>query len=65
MRPMTKWLPFLAAIAIATIASAAAPKLTCTLTGKEVAKCCCVEKDGKQFCTLAKKTIDKCCCKGM
>lgn len=42
----------------------AAAKYTCTLTGKTVETCCCVEqKDGKLYCTLAKETIDTCCCK--
>jgi hypothetical protein len=36
----------------------------CTLTGKHIEKCCCVEqKDGKLYCTLASKTVDSCCCK--
>ena len=35
----------------------------CTLTDKNVKKCCCIEKrDGKLYCKLAKKTIEKCCC---
>ena len=34
----------------------------CTLTKKNVKKCCCKQRDGKLYCTLAKKTIDKCCC---
>ncbi len=39
-------------------------KWVCTLTGKTVDACCCVQqKDGKLYCTLAKKTVDKCCCK--
>ena len=37
-------------------------KLRCSLTGKVVDKCCCVERDGKTYCTLAKKTVEKCCC---
>ena len=66
MRLMTKLLPLLAALSVATIASAASPKMTCSLTGKKVKTCCCEkQKDGKLFCTLAKKTIEKCCCKRM
>lgn len=67
MKPMTKWLSLFAAVAITTLASAAeSNKMTCTLTGKEIIKCCCQpQKDGKMLCTLAKKTVDKCCCKGM
>jgi hypothetical protein len=38
-------------------------KLRCSLTGKEVDKCCCEQREGgKLFCTLAKKDVDKCCC---
>lgn len=38
-------------------------KLRCSLTGKEVEKCCCTEPEGgKLRCTLANKDIDKCCC---
>jgi hypothetical protein len=39
-----------------------APKMRCTLTGKEVDKCCCDERDGKLYCPLAKKSVEKCCC---
>lgn len=40
-----------------------ATKLRCSLTGKEVDKCCCTERaSGKLHCPLAKKDIDKCCC---
>lgn len=66
MRLMTKWLPLLAALTVATVAPAISPKMACSLTGKRVNACCCEkQKDGKLFCTLAKKTIEKCCCKGM
>lgn len=67
MKTMTKWVVLVATLASATMISAASPKLTCTFTGKEVPKCCCVpQKDGKQVCTLTKKVIlDKCCCQGM
>ena len=66
MKRITKWLPLLAAIAVAGIPSAASPKLVCTLTNKEVKTCCCEQqKNGKLFCKLAKKEVDKCCCKGM
>ena len=37
-------------------------KLRCSLTGKEVDKCCCVEREGKLHCPLAKKDVEKCCC---
>jgi len=37
-------------------------KMRCTLTGKEVDKCCCEKRDGKLYCTLAKKNVEKCCC---
>lgn len=37
-------------------------KMRCSLTGKEVDKCCCVQRDGKLHCTLAKKDVEKCCC---
>ena len=41
-----------------------AGKLVCTLTGKTVEACCCLQqKDGKLYCTLAKRTVDSCCCK--
>lgn len=39
-----------------------AEKLRCSLTGKVVDKCCCVERDGKRHCTLADKDVEKCCC---
>lgn len=38
-------------------------KLRCSLTGKEVERCCCEPREGgKMYCTLAKKKVDKCCC---
>jgi hypothetical protein len=38
-------------------------KLRCSLTGREVDKCCCEPREGgKMRCTLAKKDVDKCCC---
>jgi hypothetical protein len=38
-------------------------KLRCSLTGKDVEKCCCIEREGgKLHCTLAKKDVEKCCC---
>lgn len=66
MKPITKWLPLFAALTVAGIACAASPKMTCTLTGKEVKTCCCEpQKNGNLFCKLAKKEVDKCCCTGM
>src|SRR2546430_5493277 len=66
MKGIRKWLPLLAALTVATMASAASPKMTCTLTGKEVKTCCCQQqKNGKLLCKLAKKDVDTCCCKGM
>jgi len=66
MKTMTKWLPLAVMTVIAAVVFAASPKMTCTLTGKEVKICCCQqEKNGKLLCKLAKKEVDKCCCKGM
>ena len=43
-----------------------AGKLRCELTGKEVEKCCCVEREkGKLHCTLAKQDVERCCCAGV
>jgi hypothetical protein len=40
-----------------------AGKLRCSLTGKEVEKCCCVKREGgKLHCTLANKDVERCCC---
>jgi hypothetical protein len=48
MNVITKWLPLLAALTVAAIASAASPKMTYTLTGKDVKACCCEQqKNGK------------------
>ena len=40
----------------------AAERQRCSLTGKVVDKCCCVERQGKTHCTLAGKDVEKCCC---
>jgi hypothetical protein len=51
-------------LGLGVVAANTTTRWKCSLTGKTVEKCCCVEqKDGKLFCTLAKKTIDSCCCK--
>lgn len=42
---------------------AKAGKLRCSLTGKVVDKCCCVEREGRTHCTLADKDVATCCCK--
>jgi len=66
MKRIAKWRPLIAALAIATIASAASPKMVCTLINKEVKTCCCeTQKNGKFLCKLTGKTLDKCCCTGM
>lgn len=66
MKVITKWLPLAAVMAIAGLAFAASPKMTCTLTGKEVKTCCCeTQKNGKFLCKLTGKTLNKCCCTGM
>ena len=50
--------------AIAFASNSSKPTLTCSLTGKNIAKCCCKKSsDGKLYCKLAKKTISSCCCK--
>jgi hypothetical protein len=38
-------------------------KMRCSLTGKTVETCCCIEKEGKLHCTLADKDVETCCCK--
>ena len=66
MNRLRKLLPLLVAMTIGSAASAASPKMTCTLTGKEVKSCCCEpQKNGKLLCKLAKKKADKCCCTGI
>ena len=41
----------------------ATTKFRCSLTGKEVDKCCCEPREGgRMYCTLAKQEVDKCCC---
>jgi hypothetical protein len=37
-------------------------KMRCSLTGKVVHTCCCVEREGKTHCTLADKDVAECCC---
>lgn len=43
-------------------ATTTSPKLRCSLTGKIVDRCCCVEREGKLHCTLANKDVATCCC---
>lgn len=61
MNGIKRWLPVLTASTIA-VSALAAGKLVCGLTGKELTKCCCTEKNGKLVCTETGKTLDKCCC---
>ena len=37
-------------------------QMRCSLTGKVVDTCCCVERQGKTHCTLADKDVAECCC---
>jgi hypothetical protein len=37
-------------------------KMRCSLTGKVMDTCCCVEREGKTHCTLADKDVAECCC---
>ena len=37
-------------------------QMRCSLTGKVVDACCCVEREGKTHCTLADKDVAECCC---
>ncbi len=39
-----------------------AQKMRCSLTGKVVDKCCCIQREGKLHCTLADKDVATCCC---
>jgi hypothetical protein len=56
MKAITKWLPLMAALTIATIASAASPKMVCALTNKEVKTCCCEQqKNGRQAFVQARE----------
>ena len=34
----------------------------CSLTGKDMAECCCSKKEGKLFCNETQKFVDQCCC---
>ncbi len=43
-------------------ATATSAKLRCSLTGKVVDRCCCVEREGKLHCTLANQDVATCCC---
>lgn len=38
-------------------------RLRCTLTGRVVDNCCCVQREGKTHCTLADKDVAACCCR--
>jgi hypothetical protein len=40
----------------------ASGRMRCSLTGKTVETCCCIEKEGKLHCTLAGKDVETCCC---
>jgi hypothetical protein len=53
MKVITKWLPLLAALTVGTIASAASPKMTWTLTGKEVKTCCCKKTEQRKIAVQA------------
>ena len=40
-----------------------AERLRCSLTGRVVDACCCLEREGKTHCTLAGKDVATCCCR--
>lgn len=37
--------------------------MQCTITEKEIEKCCCEERGDKLYCKLSGKELDECCCK--
>jgi hypothetical protein len=37
-------------------------KMRCSLTGRVMDTCCCIEKEGKMHCTLADTDVESCCC---
>ena len=51
------------ACCMSACAEHAAGKMRCSMTGKTVETCCCVEKEGRLHCTLAGKDVETCCCK--
>lgn len=66
MKKVLAFLGHAAAVAAPTAVFAAkhpSEARVCTLTGKQVEPCCCVEDHGKLVCTLTGQTLDECCCK--
>jgi hypothetical protein len=51
------------ACCMSACAKHASGKMRCSLTGKTVEACCCIEKEGRLHCTLAGKDVETCCCK--
>ena len=59
MKRTPTWLAALATLASGTLLSAGTPKLTCTLTGKELTKCCCVPPKGWEAALHADEEDDR------
>ena len=58
----------LGGLAVATLLAGCSTSRTgasnyhCSLTGKDLAECCCTKKEGKLYCNEAQKFVDPCCC---
>jgi hypothetical protein len=50
------------ACCMSACAKHAGGKMRCSMTGKTVETCCCIEKEGRLHCTLAGKDVESCCC---
>jgi hypothetical protein len=54
-----------AALAVLLIGSALAidgSRMTCTMTGETVEKCCCTIVNGAMVCSMTGETVATCCC---
>ena len=56
----------IAALATLLIGSAlatdASSRMTCTMTGETVEKCCCSVVNGAMVCSMTGETVSTCCC---
>jgi hypothetical protein len=55
----------IAAMALLLIGSALATdgsRMTCTMTGETVEKCCCTIVNGAMVCSMTGETVATCCC---
>ena len=52
----------LGALLIGSALATDGSRMTCTMTGETVEKCCCTVVNGAMVCSMTGETVSTCCC---